>query len=292
MLWRHIPLRVARLLVTASYVVDTNFLREPELVSFLAASNSNSVAIAEYTCTESYQGDALVNIVQSMHHLCSFPRQVVVLRWAIGLVADEDRLDRPLVRADLIEPDQTEHFPQFCDGIRAADLGNVAYRSQISEHGAAATKQLTVLRDGAALVGQGIRAIAAVTDKDRLKRIRKRASFTKGDIDWFLGYVFQMARELYDSHPKIPLQTESVDVMGHWILRYALAGCVLMKRWIRDGGIESIPPRKLGNDVIDMTIATYGTYFDGVLSRDEKLLELHDEMRWILEHVFRVPVGW
>ncbi len=66
----------------AVYVVDTGFLREQRLAEFLSVSESNSVAIAEYTCIESYQGDTFSNIERSTRILRRFPSQVVVLRGA------------------------------------------------------------------------------------------------------------------------------------------------------------------------------------------------------------------
>ena len=275
----------------ASYVADTGFLRDDGLVDFLSKSISNTVAIAEYTCMECYQGDALVNIERSLRHLCRFPAQVVVLRWASALVGDQDKSGRALVRADLVERDQTEHFPEFCRGVRAAIAGDLTVVRQIRATGDAASKQLQVLRDGAVLVAQGIKGIASEIDQDRLKHIRKDEPFTACDIDWFLRQVLAMARFMFDSHPEATRLPGPGELRGSWLFRYALAGCLLMRRWIQDGGIESTPTKKLSNDIIDMTIATYGTYFDGVLSRDAKLLALHQEMRWVLEQAFDVDVG-
>ena len=43
---------------------------------------------------------------------------------------------------------------------------------------------------------------------------------------------------------------------------------------------------KLANDVVDMNYVAYATYFDGVLSRDKKLLRIYRQADWYVREVF------
>ncbi len=40
------------------------------------------------------------------------------------------------------------------------------------------------------------------------------------------------------------------------------------------------------DDVVDMTYVAYATIFDGILSKDRKLLEIYEEANFILHNVF------
>jgi hypothetical protein len=57
-----------------------------------------------------------------------------------------------------------------------------------------------------------------------------------------------------------------------------MCGCV--------AGIESVRMDRLRNDVVDMTYVAYATLFDGILSNDRKLLEIHEEALFFLRSVF------
>lgn len=274
-----------------SCLADTNFLRDERIDAFLSEARSNTIAISEYTCVECYQGNALYNITRSMRYVCKYPKQVQVLHCAIDLVAEQNTTDVALVRSDLVEPGQTSGFGEFCRRVCAASSGDLDARRQIDDLGHAATERLTEFLESGALVAEGIKALAACTDQDRLKRIRKGEPLTKEDADWFFALVVKMADGFHQDHPRVTRTPDETAFRRSLLFRYALMGCLLMRRWMKDGGIESAPKKRLANDVIDMTIAAYGTYFDAVFSRDEKLLDLHGEGRWILEYICKVPVG-
>lgn len=264
------------------YVADTGYLRSAELAVYLSESTENFVALAEYTCMECYQGDSLTNIERSLEHLRARPGQVLILRWAIELIGDQDRLGSDWTEDGLIELGQTRAFPQFCRDVEAACRGNAALVSQIRAHGVAATQQLDKMRGGASQVAAGILGIAHKLDRDRLKRLRKDEPLTASDIEWFLGVLKQLADLLYSSHPHANGWPGPDALRSSWLFRYALSGCLLMRWWIQHGGLETAG-KKLGNDMIDMTIATFATYFDGLLTKDNKLADIHAEMCWVLK---------
>ena len=64
---------------------------------------------------------------------------------------------------------------------------------------------------------------------------------------------------------------------------------VLGKRWISVGGAHQARPETLCNDLVDVNFAVFATYFDGLLTADRKIMEIYDEMLWVLNHVFIIP---
>ena len=67
--------------------------------------------------------------------------------------------------------------------------------------------------------------------------------------------------------------------------RYSLCSYSLALKWIMDGGYDSISNDKLRNDFIDMVYAAYATFFDGIITKDKKLLEIYQFARWQLTEV-------
>jgi len=57
---------------------------------------------------------------------------------------------------------------------------------------------------------------------------------------------------------------------------YSIALYALAIRWLSVGGHSSAKPKALRNDGIDMFYVAYGTAFDGVISKDTKLLEIFE----------------
>lgn len=269
------------------FVVDTGYLRSPALLSYLSSSHSNFVAISEYTCMECYKGDALVNIERSLRHVMKYPQQVIILNSVTTLISEQG-LRRDFAREDLVCRAQTDDFSQFCQAVQKAASGDNAIACQIREHAKVAQQQLLVMRDGAAKVVQGIRAVAAGLQADRLKRIRNGAPLTGGDIQWFLTVVQVMAQSMFESRLDTGGWPATPGVLRHaWLFRHALAGALLMRWWLQHGGIDSISVDKVQNDVLDVSIATFGTYLDGVLTIDTKLKRIYDEARWVLDEGLR-----
>jgi hypothetical protein len=219
-----------------------------------------------------------------LQHLRHYPDQVLILRGAPEVVREQDKLGLAFTSNDLVDRAQTDHFAQFCRDIDAAVQGDSSLVHQIQLQGKAAATQLVTFRGGAVNVAKGIKGIAEKLDADRLKRIRNNAQFTASDIEWFLAVLKQLATIMIEDYPYATRWPEPDALRESWIFRYALAGCLLMRWWIQNGGLGSA--LGLGNDMIDMTIATNGTYFDGVWTKDNKLGDIHAEMRWVLEE------GW
>lgn len=55
---------------------------------------------------------------------------------------------------------------------------------------------------------------------------------------------------------------------------------------VASGGAEDVKPEKLRNDMVDVTFATYATFFDGILSCDKKTNQLYQDTCGILNAVF------
>jgi hypothetical protein len=53
-------------------------------------------------------------------------------------------------------------------------------------------------------------------------------------------------------------------------------------QWLSKGGYMDVPLSKFQNDIIDMTYVAYATYFDGVLSKDNKVNKIFSQAMTLL----------
>ena len=89
-------------------VVDSSFLRSPDLESFLRDSPENWAVLTEVTAFESYKGDAFKNALLNFEICGRFAPQIVVLRCVRDIFEAECR--QPLSPTDYIDTEQTADF--------------------------------------------------------------------------------------------------------------------------------------------------------------------------------------
>ena len=67
-----------------------------------------------------------------------------------------------------------------------------------------------------------------------------------------------------------------------FLFRHSVCAFVWSLDWISQGGADNVRADRLRNDLVDVIFATYATYFDGLLSKDEKALRVYKQARFIV----------
>lgn len=75
------------------------------------------------------------------------------------------------------------------------------------------------------------------------------------------------------------------ELPNMFIFRVALCGYLLCLRWISEGGAKTVRLEKMRNDLVDIFIAAYATYFDGLLTADKKLNAIYHEAVFLLPRI-------
>ena len=75
------------------------------------------------------------------------------------------------------------------------------------------------------------------------------------------------------------------ELPNTFIFRYSVCIHLLLIRWVHDGSNPTIKPQKLRNDIVDANFATFATYFDGLLSKDQKANDIYTEARFVLHRL-------
>jgi hypothetical protein len=254
-------------------VVDSNFLQSAELRTYLADSRNYAV-ITDYAAMEAYKGDTLASIFRSMEILAEHSEQVIILKHtqaACALLGDARSQE------SLIDWDQTRGFVRYCRQLAAAKRGDPAVQREILNMGREATAHMDrMLADVRPLPGV-FDEIARTFSPTQLAAIRKGTGIDFPLIDMIMKFVMQVAGNLFSAHPAVDRVPGFAELPNTFIFRYALCGFLLALRWISVGGAKGVRPERIRNDMVDMTFAAYATYFDGILTKDEKLSLLHRE---------------
>jgi len=138
-------------------------------------------------------------------------------------------------------------------------------------------------------VSSGFDDAAKVYSEQELKIIRNGTSFTPKMADKIVHNFMMPAMHSFDLHPNVTQVSAGPDVRNAFIFRHALCTYVLALKWISVGGTRKTKFETIRNDMVDVNFATFATYFDGLLTADEKLREIYATADWLLREVLVMP---
>jgi hypothetical protein len=101
--------------------------------------------------------------------------------------------------------------------------------------------------------------------------------------------VLLFSDELFQSHPRVRSFPPRQEMPNTFIFRYVLCMHILAFDWISIAGpqaADGVNLKKLRNDIVDASFATYATFFDGFLSTDEKSQRVYHQACTLLTFVF------
>lgn len=261
-------------------VVDSNGLQHPSLFEFLEASRRNHIILTEPVNAEMHQDFALNTLRDRLQAARRFPAQVMLAR-NMKQASYFSSATKGLA-SRLLDLPHTAKFRKFCrdmysgKDIRAVEqtiLANeaVAQRRRARELGSA---------EGLVAVYQEIASnfTAQELDELRLRRVYGEATQRKlVEIAFIQGNRIAPGERRESDRPG-----RVGDAVNQFPFRYALAAILLFTRWVEHGRQPNIKASKLRNDLVDIGVATYGTYFHGLVTHDAKLIDIHREQRFIL----------
>lgn len=267
-------------------VVDSNFLRSRALRDYLSKSPKNFVVVTDYASMEVYKTNSIASICRSMEILAQYPKQVIVLKGTLVVCGLKGR--RAGLQRRLIDEQQTQEFPEFCQHLVTVQQGNLSIQRQLLEHGRTAAANINRIQADAASLSNTITEIAKDFTDTEIRVLRKGSPLTKEMADKFIRNVLFVAGYMFKDHPRFTKFPKAEELPNTFIFRAALCAYLLSLRWISDGGAQSAKPAKMRNDIVDVSFAAYATFFDGVLTKDKKLKDIYEQAAFILPIIYNM----
>lgn len=264
-------------------IVDSNALRHPGLDEFLSASRRHRVALSDWTITEMRKRQALGTSRDSLRNVFKFPQQCFALKRTDRLLEDQVRASAD---ADgLIDIPATLEMREL-----AAALWRVPQPRELEgtmkglERDAA--EMVARLRVEVATWEQEMVAAVSVFDRAEISLLRGRAGapIPAPTMEKVFGLLLHTTRDFMVRNQQRgkaePIKV--ADAMSMFAFRYSLCVLIYTLGWVRTGSQRDRPVDERVNDVIDLQLATVGTFFNGVLSGDKKLQEVSMGSRRLL----------
>jgi hypothetical protein len=269
-------------------IIDANYFQDPALKAYLSSSKENFVVFNDYACMESYKGNSIKSISKSLEIVSSFPDQVIVLKNTREIVRLTLQSSDPRQLEDI---DQSKRFRHFCHGVRLAALGDETLKRQIIAKGMKASAHLNALRNDAIKGARGISELKKSFKPEHLSVLRKNEPISSEMASKIIRDILLLAAFLYRDHPDVDRMPKANELSNSYIFRIAVCVHLLALKWISDGGPGTVSLGKLSNDLVDMNYAAHATYFDGLLTRDKKMMKIYQDACFVLEKVFDAQLG-
>jgi Cdc6-like AAA superfamily ATPase len=181
---------------------------------------------------------------------------------------------------------QTRGFKTFCRDVQLAVNGNAKLASEICRKGQIASSQFDAIRKDAAKIAEAIEMLERSFQPGHLRALRKRKRLPIDVIDKIIKEILLVAAFLFKEYTDIPELPRTSQIRNTYLFREAISIYLLALRWISDGGTGNVSAEKLRNDVVDTSYVAYATFFDGLLTRDNKMHQIYQEACFFLETLF------
>jgi hypothetical protein len=267
-------------------VVDSNFLQSDRLLEYLQGHENSFAVFPDYTSMEAYKGNTLTSIFKSMSIVSRYPSQVVILKGTqeiCGLVETGLRL-----RKRMIDKDQTRGFQQDCKHLRAAERGDETLRAQILELGREASAHLESLLQHAETMAGVLKDMQANFTTSEVRSIRGGGVCESSVLDKIIAQAMLLAAHMFKLHPQVRQRTSWEALPHRFIFRFALCTVLWFVDWIETGSPPDRRAERTRNDLVDLQIITYASYFDGLLSSDQKAMRLYLGLKHFLSMGFGI----
>lgn len=229
-------------------------------------SYSNRAIVSEWVAVETYKSASLRAIQENMKVLCSFPGQVVVLRPTADVIRIQGT--RGGDPGCLVDVKQTKGFERFCDNLAQANVemltGLVGQADQV----------LFDSRSGVESFRDGLQELLASAAAD-LRTWRKTGELSEHVGSILARGALELAAILFDAFT--PNRRPSFeDLPAYWLFWYAVAGVAYGGQFVGEGGLPSRTYDRILNDILDLRHVAFGLLFDGVMSKDRRVLECYE----------------
>lgn len=250
-------------------VVDAGYLRRDELVKYLGASRRNEIVLIDYACMESLQGRSTINFFEQTKRILRFPEQILILkgtRAVCRLALRSSGLQRRM-----IDHEQTNSFRAYCRRQMRGGHSSRLVEPEVLAKSDLASRHIDSLCDSHSTIQRGYAEIQGVLGQDVLSSLRSNTPLTARQFEHVAKMVLLFSAILMRDHPDSTFVEDYSLAQNHFLFRHAISSYALMLDWFAQGGFETVNVKRFRNDMIDSIYVAYSTFFDGLLTRDEKM---------------------
>jgi hypothetical protein len=270
-------------------VVDTNYLKRDEFRDYLAASRENVAVLTSSTELEMLKVEKQSEFLALTEIMARYPGQIIVARDMHAAARLRGR--RKGVKKRLTDGKRTSGVRKWLRSHDRIRRGEKSFHLRVKAH----EQVLAQLKDeveGATDFYHDLEQHAQLNyTPDEIAAIRRGDEFSPALRAKVVAAIKEFANRFYAASP-YHREPPAGDALHYsFIFRFALCAYLHALHWIAKGGAPGRNPEKMANDLADVTVAAFGTCFDGVLSNDKFVTKLYGQAMDMLKSDFMVGLA-
>lgn len=265
-------------------VIDSSMLQSEDLRLFLKASAANFAVLPDFVWFELYKQESIEAIVAGMSVIGDFPEQVIVLKPGKEIVEIDPRT--PNMTSSMQRSDVAHQIRGMVAILDGPDRDEPGVRTQLERLWSGAVNALSGMLEGAHDILVSLPEMAEqMFTPQHLRIIRRNTRYTPEMFSSIFGAADQIWETLsggdQDSTCPAPeeLRTQA------YLYRYSLAIVIYLLWWVKNGNQTPKRLDRARNDLIDLSFAVYGTYYEGLMTADKKLDWTHQNLSLALNAI-------
>lgn len=250
-------------------VIDSSKLQSAELREFLSASAANLAVLPDFAWFEVYKQETVEAVLASLSVIGDFPEQIIVLksggeiaRMNLGHSSEIAAMEQQGIASMLRE------MADIMNGPRRADP---MVLQQLRKLWAAAAVNRAGMHEGAIDIVTSLPEMSEqMFSQHEVRIIRTNGRYTEMMFAKIFGAAEQVWETLAEGYGLPWRSMHRNNAANAYLFRYSLGIVIYLLWWIRTGSPKIERVDRIQNDLIDLSFAVYGTYYDGFLTADRK----------------------
>jgi|SRR5712664_1891253 len=142
-----------------------------------------------------------------------------------------------------------------------------------------AAEQLAEMVQGAGDFAENLREFGKNFTAEEMRILREHESIPQELFDKFLDIIFEMAARVFELGGLKPPPAK--ELPHTFVFHFTVCAFAHALQWNAMGGAEK--PEKLVNDLVDVNIAAFATFFDGFMSTDARASATYKNASFLLK---------
>jgi len=264
------------------FVMDQNYFRDADLQRRLEnATEDDEFAMTDYAFIEMFKSPEWeLTSRQSLAAIATHPERIITYRPPSDVLRSELTTRTPTVEWNsLVDAPLTERMREYLREL--AEVGQSGPRhSIVSSMIAAAQSGIAVQQQNhevnLQLLQNGVRTHQELLQGPTLDDLRAGRMPDRTRIQLAIRIATVSARTLLLEDGATELQANDFLASDSFLLRSQVSFCLLVIDKVSHGGINGMRPDRATNELMDIDYALFGSYCDGVLTREATVTRHHE----------------
>jgi hypothetical protein len=255
-------------------IVDTNFLKEPDLYTALSAGAH--VVMTDRVLHEALRAKTAAQAREEFRILATFPEQVLFAK-PLGEILGT----RIFYQRQLIDRAATAGFQQTLQNI---DRGSDQTWQEIADAALQrAREELAMFEKGHVDIVPSLQSMRAAWSKEDLRVLHSGGTISAAATWRCLTAAFALARALL-AHRNDPTaaRAPAETLLDRMVFRFAVCHVAWSVERMREGLTKELKQPVARNDMVDRIVCAYATYFGDFYSLDQRPGQMHSDARQLI----------